>query len=133
MEEVVDHLQVAFDEAGLPDRLGTLEEEELDNLPFGVIGFDEEGRTRLYNALESRMAGLSPDRVLGRLVFTEVAPCMGNALVAGRFADAARAGTPLDTTIDYVLTLRMRPVRVRLRLVATPDAPLRYLLVDRRP
>lgn len=133
MEQGVEELDLAFDEDRLPDRLPTMAEEELDRLPFGVIGFDAEGRVRRYNRLEAEMAGLSRDRVLGRLVFTEVAPCMGNALVAGRFAEAAQAGTPLDATIDYVLTLRMRPARVRLRLLATPDGSLRHLLVHRLP
>ena len=60
-----------------------------------------------YNATESRMAGLSPERVLGLPLFTTVAPCMNNYLVAQRFDDARERGEPLDDTIDYVLTLRM--------------------------
>lgn len=133
MEQGVEQLDMAFDEVGLPDRLFAMDEEELDRLPFGVIGFDADGRVREYNRMEAVMAGLTQERVLGRLVFSEVAPCMGNALVAGRFADAARTGTPLDATIDYVLTLRMRPVKVRLRLLATPGHGLRHLLVHRLP
>jgi len=38
---------------------------------------------------------------------------------------------PLDATIDYVFTLRMRPSKVRLRLMASPMQLLRYLLVER--
>jgi hypothetical protein len=58
---------------------------------------------------------------------------MNNFLVAQRFEDAAESGTALDDTIDYVLTLRMRPVKVRLRLLAEPSNPVRYVLVQRKP
>jgi hypothetical protein len=38
----------------------------------------------------------------------------------------------LDTVIDYVLTLKMKPTPVRLRLLASASTPLRYILVERR-
>jgi photoactive yellow protein len=104
----------------------------LDALDFGVIGIDAEGLVRRYNKYESQLAGLSPDRVLGAPLFTTVAPCMNNFLVAQRFEDAAAGGTALDATIDYVFTLRMRPAKVKLRLLVQPRAPLSYILVNRR-
>jgi hypothetical protein len=56
---------------------------------------------------------------------------MNNYLVAQRFEDAAAIGDTLDDIIDYVLTLRMRPVKVRLRLLAAAGAAYRYVLVQR--
>jgi len=103
----------------------------LDTLTFGVIGFDADTLVRQYNATESRLAGLTADRVIGLPLFTTVAPCMNNFMVAQRFEDAAADQLPLDATIDYVLTLRMRPSKVRLRLMASPMQPLRYVLVER--
>ena len=99
----------------------------LDDLPFGVIGFGQDGLVQTYSAAESRMAGLSPDRVIGRHVFTAVAPCMNNYLVAQRFEDEPE----LDETIDYVLTLRMRPTMVKLRMLKSPGAQRRYILIQR--
>lgn len=58
--------------------------EALDVLAFGIIGFGPDGVVDRYNATESRLAGLSPDRVLGKHIFTAVAPCMNNYLVAQR-------------------------------------------------
>ena len=52
-------------------------------------------------------------------------------MVAQRFDEAAAHGTALDATLDYVLTLRMRPVKVKLRLLAEPDTALRHVLVLR--
>ncbi len=122
----------AFSHPDLGPVIDVMSDEQLDQLEFGVIGFDADTTVRRYSAYESRMAGLSPDRVLGAALFTSVAPCMNNFLVAQRFEDAAIDGTTLDAEIDYVLTLRMRPSKVKLRLLAAPGMSLRYVLVNRR-
>ena len=124
---------LAFDDTDIHAPLDELDDAELDQLEFGVIGFDGGTVVRRYNALESRLAGLMPARVLGSELFRVVAPCMNNFLVAQRFEDAAAANQPLDTVIPYVLTLRMRPVKVALRCLSSPEHAMRYVLVDRRP
>ena len=122
---------LSFDTPDLASRLDQCSDEELDRLDFGVIGFDADTTVRRYNAFESQAAGLSPQRVLGEPLFTNVAPCLNNFMVAQRFEDALEDGTELDATIDYVLTLRMRPVKVALRLLAGPGRANRYVLVQR--
>ncbi|BDT66643.1 photoactive yellow protein [Comamonadaceae bacterium OS-1] len=112
-------------------RLAALSPAELDGLDFGVIGFDADTVVTHYNVYEAQAAGLSPERVLGHPLFTVVAPCMNNFMVAQRFEDAQDNAEPLDATIDYVLTLRMRPVKVALRLLADPGHAVRYVLVFR--
>ena len=120
-----------FTDADLLPALQQGTDADLDALEFGVIGIDPAGVVRRYNAYESRLAGLSPQRVLGHPLFTVVAPCMNNFMVAQRFEDAAASASPLDTTIDYVLTLRMRPIKVKLRLLSQPGDAMRYVLVQR--
>jgi photoactive yellow protein len=120
-----------FDQPDLCSRIETLSEADLDDLSFGVIGFDASTTVTLYNTFESKYAGLSRERVVGNPLFTIVAPCMNNFMVAHRFEEAATNGTALDDTIAYVLTLRMRPVKVKLRLIAAPNAVTRYVLVLR--
>ncbi len=124
---------VDFNEAGIATRLATFGTAEMDTLEFGVIGFDADTIVRVYNSFESRMAGLAPAGVLGQPLFSVVAQCMNNFMVAQRFEDAARDRIRLDATIDYVLTLRMRPVKVKLRLLYVPDAALSYVLIYRAP
>ena len=102
-------------------------ETELDDVPFGVIGLDADSVVHVYNAWESRNAGLAQSRVIGRPFFTEIAPCMNNYLVAERFEQEA----PLDVTIPYVLTFRMRPTPVRLRLVRGVASSRRWVLILR--
>jgi photoactive yellow protein len=121
-----------FDQSDIFAVLESQADIDLDALDFGVIAIDAEGLVRRYNKFESQLAGLSPGRVLAMPLFTTVAPCMNNFLVAQRFEDAVAAGTTLDATIDYVFTLRMRPTKVKLRLLVRPKAPLSYILVNRR-
>jgi photoactive yellow protein len=123
---------LSFDQADLIFTLQALDAAELDRVPFGIIGFDLEGTVQRYNRWESQAAGLRLDQALGLNLFGVVAQCMNNYLVAQRFDDASSAGEPLDETIDYVLTLRMRPQRVKLRLLSAPGAALRFVCVDRR-
>jgi len=123
---------MTFDTRGLGDLLDASNQEQLDKLDYGVIGFDADAKVQRYNAFESQAAGLSPQRVIGEPLFTNVAPCLNNFMVAQRFEDALADGSELDDTIDYVLTLRMRPVKVKLRLLASAAGATRYVLVQRR-
>jgi photoactive yellow protein len=123
---------LSFDQERLFSLLAELDASALDDLDFGVIGFDEQALVQRYNRWESRSAGLNAAQVLGLHLFGEVAPCMNNYLVAQRFEDCAAAGIALDETLDYVLTLRMKPLRVKLRLLAGPGGGLRFVCIDRR-
>jgi photoactive yellow protein len=124
---------LSFATPALHGHLAQLDADALDHLDFGVIGFDLENIVTRYNRHESEAAGLAPQRVLGEPLFANVAQCLNNFMVAQRFEDALDDGTALDDTIDYVLTLRMRPVKVKLRLLAEPDSGLRFVLVQRKP
>lgn len=96
-----------------------------DTLEFGLIAMDLEGTVVAYNEHESRFAGISPERVIGTMFFTDVAPCTNNYLVSGRFEDELN----LDEIIDYVFTVKMRPTPVRLRLLKDDRAGRQYLAV----
>lgn len=122
---------LAFSTPNILAAITGMSDAERDELGFGVIGFDADNVVRQYNAFESNAAGMGLARILGQPLFTVVAPCMNNFMVAQRFDDALESGDALDATIDYVLTLRMRPVKVALRLLASPGAAIRYVLVHR--
>lgn len=109
------------------DTLLTLEADQLDSLPFGVVGISPAGIVEIYNATEAQLAGLQRETVLCTHYFSVTAQCMNNFMVAQRFEDEAE----IDAIIDYVLTLRMRPTPVRLRLLKAPRADRRYILIQR--
>ncbi len=122
---------INFDSQGLGQALSQVSNEQLNALEFGVIGFDDEGLVKVYNAYESRVAGLSLDSVIDADLFSTVAPCMNNFLVAQKFEDAIDLKADLDETMDYVLTLKMKPTRVKLRLISAPQLPYHYVIILR--
>ena len=109
------------------DELTDLNGEQLDGLSYGVVGLSPEGIVEVYNTTEERLAGLSRNGVIGTHYFSATAQCMNNFMVAQRFED----GPEIDAVIDYVLTLRMRPTPVRLRLMKAPGVDRRFILIQR--
>ena len=116
----------AFNLVSLKD-LDGLSTEEGDMLPFGVVGLSPDGYVEVYNHTESKLAGLPRDSVLGAHYFSTTAQCMNNFMVAQRLEDEPE----LDAVLDYVLTLRMRPTPVRLRLLRSNAVTRRYVLIQR--
>jgi len=116
-----------FDDKTALAHLEAMSAQGLDELAFGVVRMRADGEVVAYNALESRMAGLSRERVLARNFFADVGPCMNNYMVSERFMSEPE----LDATLDYVFTLRMKPTPVKLRLLKSASADHMYLLVKR--
>ncbi len=117
---------MTFDDSAIIDGLTKLDEAELDELAFGVVGLDGDNMVELYNAYEMRCSGLPRNIVVGRHFFSDVAPCMNNYMVAERLEEA-----PLDIMLPYILTFRMRPTPVRLRLLHASGASRRWVLIAR--
>ncbi len=119
-------IESSFETVALRD-LDAMSEQERDALPYGVVGFVADTIVQTYNATEARLSGLDPATVIGVPFFEAVAQCMNNFMVAQRFEDEPE----LDDIVPYVLTLRMRPTKVRLRLLATAGILRRYVLIER--
>ncbi len=119
-------IESSFETVALRD-LDAMSEQERDALPYGVVGFVADTIVQTYNATEARLSGLDPATVIGVPFFEAVAQCMNNFMVAQRFEDEPE----LDEIVPYVLTLRMRPTKVRLRLLATVEILRRYVLIER--
>ena len=126
MTTTLSEISLCFEEITLR-ALEQMSPDMLNELPFGVIGLAPDGLAEVYNATEARSAGLSPAAVIGVPFFEAVGQCLNNFMVAQRFEDEPA----LDVVVPYVLTLRMRPTRVRLRLLARPGGARRYILVER--
>lgn len=117
-----------FSDVDIGQSLDVLTVEALDTLEFGVIRMTLDGVVDGYNAYEARLSGLAPSRVLTKHLFSQVAPCTNNYLVASRYEEAAE----LDEVLPYVFTLRMRPRNVELRLLKRQGSERQYLLVKNR-
>lgn len=120
-----------FTSPDMLDWLAAANEEAIDALDFGVVQLDDQGIAQRYNDFESRQSGLSKAEVLKQNFFEEIAPCMNNLMVAGRFSESRQSSTPLDAVIDYVLAFRARVTPVKLRLIYSPRVSGHYLLIQR--
>jgi len=118
---------IEFDVPDLQAQLDKLSAEpaRYDELNFGLIAMDLDGTVLAYNRIESEFAKVAPDRALGLVFFTDIAPCTNNYLVSGRFEEEST----LDETIDYTFTVKMRPTPVKLRLLKDDRAERQYLAV----
>jgi photoactive yellow protein len=125
---VAESVPIVFDTQDLLGWLEVATAEDIDALPFGVVGMTTDGTVERYNVAEGHLSGLTPARVLGRNFFTSVAPCTNNFMVAHRF----EAEPELDAVIDYVFTFRIAPLKVRLRLLKRSGGLLMYLVVEKR-
>jgi photoactive yellow protein len=114
-------------EPALIERLAKATDAELDALDFGVIKLDSDGRVLAYNVYEQVATGLSREGVLGRPFFSEIGPCMNNALVAERLARQDE----IDVTLEYLFTLHLKPTPVRLRLLKSAHVAPHFVLVWR--
>lgn len=105
---------------------------ELDALPFGVIGLDEEGIVLRYNLYESRLARLDRNQVVGRRFFQEIAPCLGEEAFQARYrafvGGAERKSAPLEFVFDFAFGAQ----EVAIEMVRAAGAPRFYLVVNRK-
>lgn len=122
---------MTFDQPDLLPLLDALDATALDALPFGVIHCNPQLVVQRYNRYECVHTGLKAENVIGRPLFTEIAQCMNNFMVAQRIEDALAAGQALDATIDYTLTWRMRPTPVKLRMLTSVEPRAAYVLLLR--
>lgn len=114
-----------FDSPTLLTELEDATAAALDTADFGIIRMKSDGEVFGYNSYESRFSGLSSEGVCGRNFFTQIAPCTNNFMVAERY----NAPEALDVTVDYVFTYKMKPTKVRLRLLKRAGAAEQYLAV----
>lgn len=122
----------SFEDLNILSVLNLLSDFEIDNLDFGVIGFNSDKIITVYNAYEAKWAGLEQASIMGSHIFDIVAPCMNNYLIAERLRCACQEGTSLDYMIEYVLTLRMRPTPVTLRVLSSLASATQFILVRRK-
>jgi photoactive yellow protein len=96
--------------------------DEFDHLPFGAILLDRDGNIHAYNQWESRMSRRSPEQVVGRNFFTDVAPCTNVEAFRGQL-DSMRPEIRNTHVFDYHFNFPWgrRAVRIRF-LVESMDA-----------
>ncbi|ARK11567.1 photoactive yellow protein [Fibrivirga algicola] len=115
---------VDFSDPKLLDWLDTQTDDQLDEVPFGIVRMTHEGVVAGYYKSESHITGITREYAMGKYYFTQVAPCANNMMVAAKYAQPE-----LDEELDYILTYVCDPIRVRLRLLKSPYSKFQYFLV----
>ena len=111
------------------ENLATYERSRFDELPFGIIEVDRDGRVLTYNRWEEELAGRSRDRTLGRLFFSEVAPCTGVAEFEGRFREMVARNEAAQEELDFVFRFPGAERLVNIRLIWAPRWERGFILV----
>ena len=106
---------VKFAADDIENRLAQLDEKQLDNLAFGAIQLDKDGKILSYNAAEGDITGRKPEEVVGRNFFTEVAPCTNSDEFYGRFRNGVESGS-LNDLFEYVFDYKMKPTKVKVHM-----------------
>ncbi len=109
--------------------VGSLEREELDALPYGVIEVDLEGIVLAYNETEAKLAGKNAADVIGKNFFEDVAPCTNVEKFAKRF-HAGIARGELSETFPFLFAFDSGPVHVMVTLHHDTGAESAWILVD---
>ncbi|UQA54685.1 PAS domain-containing protein [Polyangium aurulentum] len=142
-----DSVQAPMETEGPVDaleRLAALSQEEVDDLPYGFVVLDGEGKILLYNRYESRLSRLSPERVIGKNFFKEVAPCTRVEAFYGRFLQLVEREDRLNDAFrfrfyflhgvqDVAVQFVKAPPVTTLPIPAAESSPRVFMTVVRRP
>ncbi len=115
-----------------PDALNALTDEELDSLPFGVVGLELNGRIARYNVAEARFARLDRGRVIGKSFFEEIARCTAVPAFKGNFDRLRDDPKAPPCQFSFVFAFRFGAQGVDIELGRATRGPLIYMTVNRR-
>jgi len=116
-----------FETSDIIKWINEADESSFDKTDFGIIGFDNQNIVKKYNLTEEKYSGLSKKNVLNKNLFLDVAPCMNNYLVSLKFEEKKE----LDEIIHYILSFKVKPCPVDLRLIKSKSLELNFILIKR--
>ena len=106
---------VAFGKTDVENVLLRMNHTQLNKLAFGAIELDASGKILKHNEVEDAITGRGPKAVIGKSLFTEVAPRTNRPAFKGVFYAGVRA-KHFDTKLEYVLDHQMKPTKVKIRM-----------------
>ena len=118
-----------FHDPDVARALEALSLDEIDQLPFGVIGLSAPGEVRVYSRTEAQQSGFGTRRALGRQFFSVIAPCMDQPDFRGRIEQATQQGA-VDLEIGHTGDFDDPARFIRVRVCSASDGGL-WLLTMR--
>ena len=115
----------------LLEKLHKLNDDELDQLEFGVIGLTDTGIILRYNKYETELANREKEKTIGKSFFEEVAPCTNVPIFSGLFFDGV-AQKNLHAFVSYFFDFRMTPTHVWIHMYRCPISQTNWILVQKK-
>lgn len=106
---------IAFGKDDIDNKLTKMTPKQIDELAFGAIQLDAQGKVLRYNEAEARITGRDASAVIGSNFFRDVAPCTNTARFKGVFDAGVRTNT-LNTMFEYVFDYKMNPTKVKIHM-----------------
>lgn len=107
---------MSFGSADVAKAIGKMDAKGFDQLAFGAIKLDGEGKVLSYNAAEGAITGRDPKSVLGKNFFKDVAPCTSTPEFLGKFQEGVKSGN-LNVLFEYVFDYNMKPTKVKVHMM----------------
>ncbi|WP_075880815.1 photoactive yellow protein [Vreelandella massiliensis] len=121
---------VRFGSDDIENMLASLGDDRLDELAFGAIKLDKNGKILKYNAVEGCITGRDPQSVIGKNFFKEVAPCTQGGMFEGSFKEGVERGD-LNTILEYVFDYQMQPTKVKVHMKKAISGESYWIFVKR--
>lgn len=112
------------------DNILNREPQRAEYLPFGAVMLDRHGKIVKYNKAEGLIANRTPEDMIGKDFFNEVAPCAKGKRFHGEFLKFHRTGQ-LNVMFDYKFAYKGADVGVKIHLKAQPDGQNCWMFVKR--
>ena len=106
---------IAFGKDDIDNKLTKMSAQQIDQLAFGAIQLDAQGKILRYNEAEAQITGRDAGAVIGSNFFRDVAPCTNTAKFKGVF-DAGVRTDVLNTMFEYVFDYKMNPTKVKIHM-----------------
>jgi photoactive yellow protein len=106
---------IAFGKDDIDNSLSKMSGKQIDELAFGAIQLDGQGKILRYNVAEAEITGRQASAVIGTNFFRDVAPCTNTARFKGVF-DAGVRSDSLNTMFEYVFDYKMTPTKVKIHM-----------------
>lgn len=112
------------------DNILNREPQRAEYLPFGAVLLDRSGRIVKYNKAEGLIASRTPEEMIGKDFFNDVAPCAKGKRFHGEFLKFHRTGQ-VNVMFDYTFAYKGADVGVKIHLKSQPDGQFCWMFVKR--
>ena len=116
----------------LAELVETLSEDDLNQLPFGLIQLDRGGKVLRFNQAESRLARYDRKAAIGANFFDDVAPCAKVKEFHGKFIQAVEEKN-LHEVFPYVFRFKNgQEISVNVTMFYSQRTETVWLQIDRQ-